>query len=172
MDITEIGKSDRDIKIVNTLKYSGLFFIISAVLIILLGLSTYLWKPIDAQVSYYSKNNICIGGYSNVSHPRVQQIKSGICNYISIDYHYTLHQKLYSKKFIGFYLPINVYLELVEPYKKITVYYLPFFPDVSVIKRGVGFGLTSILFFIGYFCLLVRKKLLNLSTEKYSNTTD
>jgi len=135
----------------NNLKYSGYFLIICAVVIILFGLSTYLWKPINAQVSYYNEKNVCIGGYSNVARPGVQQIKSGVCNYVSVDYHYTLDQELYSKKFIGFYMPINIHLESFGSYKITTAYYLPFFPEISVIKRGFGFGLVSVLFFIGYF---------------------
>jgi hypothetical protein len=148
-------------KALNNLKYSGFFFFISAVIIMLLGLSTYLWKPVNVHVSYYNEKNICISGYSNVARPGVRQIKSGVCNYVSVDYHYTLDQKLYSKSFIGFYMPINIHLESFGSYKTTTAYYLPFFPGISVIKRGFGFGLVFVLSFIGYFCLLARKTILN-----------
>lgn len=156
--IVEVQPNEK--QALNNLKYSGFFFIISAVLIMLLGLSTYLWKPVKAHVSYYDEKNICIGGYSNVARLGVQQIKSGVCNYVSVDYHYTLDQKLYSKSFIGFYMPANIHLDSFGTYKITTAYYLPFFPEVSVIKRGFGFGLVFVLSFIGYFCLLARKTIL------------
>lgn len=149
----------------NKLKYVGYLFIGFAALIVLLGLSTYLWVPINTKVSSLNKKNICIAGYSNVARPGAQQVKSGICNYVSVDYHYTVNEKFYSKKFIGFYIPVNIHLEPVGDYKNSTAYYLPMFPEISVIKRGFGWALTLILLFLGYFCFFIRKLILNYLTK-------
>ena len=53
----------------------------------------------------------------------------------SIKYSYIADKKIYESSFIGFWLPLNLNLEM-EPGKSIQVYYLKPFPNIALLIRG------------------------------------
>ncbi|WOH37416.1 hypothetical protein RI844_18975 [Thalassotalea fonticola] len=137
----------------NKTKQAAKILILSSLIQLLMGLSTYFWQEVSGEVIDYKnfKQSIPgtmvgrshIGGYAN--------------DWESLNYRYTFNTKEYQSSFVGFYLPFNNHIadELVTNDDKVRVFVFPLFGAVSVVKQGVGYALTLVLLGSGLSLLIL-----------------
>ena len=73
-----------------------------------------------------------------------------------IEYSYEVDGSKHKSQFIGLYAPINLDLSHLGE-DGITVYYMPYFEGVSLIKRGVDWRVCVAILFFGASSLYAKK---------------
>ena len=144
-------------------KVAGILALATGVALFVIGMSTYLWTPVTANLIDYSTSTTVQYGYSNTE-VLASAYKGGLTTeWESVKYNYKFDEHEYHSSFIGFYLPFNNDLpfnKTIYRMGKITVYVLPFISRLSVIKRGFDGRLVGVLLLIGCSVLLIRNKII------------
>lgn len=136
------------------LKCCYIFCLGAAILIAILGLSTHYWTEVKANINYIEKKNLCVSGYFSNHRYDLNVKNKNYCQFLMINYYYSVDGNLYNSSFIGFFIPINMNID--PPMK---AYYLTFIPEISVLKKGADWLLILALLFFAWFFRYVKNLL-------------
>ena len=130
-------------------------FLTLGIMIILLSLSTIFW---DEGVGYISESSIHYHLNGNNKYPPNGYYGrfGGTFSWVSAKYTYKVGETRYQSRLLCVCLPVG--LNVKSKGQEVTVYYLPFYPAISVLFRGPHLFLgVSLLFFSLGFGALERK---------------
>lgn len=121
----------------------------------ILGLSTYFWSEGATTSIQYKTETLIQNGY--VGGKGIAVYRGGLASHWQhLSYSYSLGGQEFKNTFIGFFLPVNVHLDVLNSTGNLKsqsekVFYLKSFPEIAVLQQGfdLRFVLSCIVIGVG-----------------------